>query len=125
MPTVLYIDDDPRIRVVVRRLLEEHGLRVITAESVAEAKQRVTQADPDGLFIDIWLGDETAFEVFTWLQEFHPLLAEHTAFVTGDVSLSPREPVGRSIRALGRPVLAKPFDIEAMVALARSWARAD
>ncbi|HET6679830.1 MAG TPA: response regulator [Gemmatimonadaceae bacterium] len=125
MPTVLYIDDDPRIRAVIRRLLEQYGVQVLTAESVAEAKQRVIQADPDGLFIDIWLGEETAFEVYSWLQQFHPLLAEHTAFVTGDLSRSASGTGGRSVQALGRPVLAKPFDIEEMVALAHAWARAD
>ena len=110
---------------MIRRLLEQHGLHVLTAESIAEAKQRVVQADPDGLFIDIWLGEETAFEVYSWLQQFHPLLAEHTAFVTGDVSRSESGAGERSVQALGRPVLAKPLDIEEMVALAHAWARAD
>jgi CheY-like chemotaxis protein len=75
MPTVLYVDDDPAVRMVVRRQLEYHGLQVYTAEGVREAKERIEQMTPDGLFIDIWLGDGTAFELHAWLQEHHPALA--------------------------------------------------
>jgi CheY-like chemotaxis protein len=38
MPTVLYVDDDPAVRMVVRRQLEYHGLQVYTAEGVREAE---------------------------------------------------------------------------------------
>ena len=72
MPTVLYVDDDPAVRMVVRRQLEYNGLQVYTAEGVREAKERIEQMPPDGLFIDIWLGDGTAFELHAWLQEHHP-----------------------------------------------------
>jgi CheY-like chemotaxis protein len=41
MPTVLYVDDDPAVRMVVRRQLEYHGLQVYTAEGVREAKERI------------------------------------------------------------------------------------
>jgi len=57
------LDDDPAVRMVVRRQLEYNGLRVYTAEGVREAKERIEQMPPDGLFIDIWLGDGTAFWV--------------------------------------------------------------
>jgi DNA-binding NtrC family response regulator len=123
MNTVLYLDDDPMVRHVVRRELEQHGLHVVTAESILEAKERIAHAELDGCFIDIWLGDGTAFDVFAWLQEFHPWLARRTAFVTGDVGSGLGSE--RSLQALGRPVLAKPFDIDQMVQLAHEWARAD
>ena len=37
MPTVLYVDDDPAVRMVVRRQLEYNGLRVYTAEEIGRA----------------------------------------------------------------------------------------
>ena len=118
MATVLYVDDDPAVRTVVRRQLERSGLQVFTAEGVQEAKERVEQLPPDGLFIDIWLGDGTAFELHAWLQEHHPALARRVVFVSGDV---PGDSGGRQVTALGCPVLGKPLDIAAMVRLAGEW----
>ena len=104
MATVLYVDDDPAVRMVVRRQLEHSGLQVYTAEGVREAKERIEREPPDGLFIDIWLGDGTAFELHAWLQEHHPVLARRVVFVSGDV---PGDPGGRTPTALGCPVLGK------------------
>ena len=111
MPTVLYVDDDPAVRMVVRRQLEHNGLQVYTAEGVREAKERIEQMPPDGLFIDIWLGDGTAFELHAWLQEHHPILSRRVVFVSGDV---PASTSGRTPTALGCPVLGKPLDVPAM-----------
>ena len=118
MPIVLYVDDDPAVRMVVRRQLEHCGLQVFTAEGVREAKERIERQAPDGLFIDIWLGDGTAFELHAWLQEHHPVLARRVVFVSGDV---PGDPGGRTPTALGCPVLGKPLDVPAMVRLAQDW----
>jgi CheY-like chemotaxis protein len=118
MPTVLYVDDDPAVRMVVRRQLEASGLQVYTAEGVREAKERIEQMPPDGLFIDIWLGDGTAFELLAWLQEHHPVLSRRVVFVSGDV---PSEMGGRTPTALGCRVLGKPLDVPAMVRIARDW----
>ena len=118
MATVLYVDDDPSLRMVVRRQLENSGLRVYTAEGLREAKERIEQAPPDGLFIDIWLGDGTAFELHAWLQEHHPVLSRRVVFVSGDV---PSNTGGRTHTALGCPVLGKPLDVTAMVRIAQDW----
>lgn len=118
MATVLYVDDDPAVRMVVRRQLEKSGLQVYTAEGVREAKERIEQLPPDGLFIDIWLGDGTAFDLHAWLQEHHPVLARRVVFVSGDV---PGTPGGRAPTALGCPVLGKPLHIPSMVELAKAW----
>jgi len=122
MATVLYVDDDPAVRMVVRRQLERSGLRVYTAEGVREAMERIEQMPPDGLFIDIWLGDGTAFDLHAWLQEHHPLLARRVVFVSGDVpGDAPGDAPGRTPTALGCPVLGKPLNVEAMVRLASGW----
>ena len=68
---------------------------------------------PDGLFIDIWLGDGTAFELHAWLQEHHPALAKRVVFVSGDV---PGDTTGPTPTALGCPVLGKPLDVPAIKA---------
>src|SRR5262245_1606887 len=108
MTTIMYVDDDAMVRTTVRRMLERHGFGVTMAEGVADAKRRLAEQSVDGIFIDIWLGDKTAFDLYAWLQEHQPALAKRAAFVTGDVA----EDVAttKSLSALGCPVLAKPFD---------------
>jgi DNA-binding NtrC family response regulator len=119
MTTIMYVDDDALVRTTARRILEREGISVELAEGVADAKRRLAERAFDGIFIDIWLGDGTAFDLFAWLQEHQPALAKRAAFVTGDVA----EDVAttKSLSALGCPVLAKPFDASAMAKTARSW----
>jgi DNA-binding NtrC family response regulator len=120
MPTIMYVDDDALVRSTVRRMLERQGIGVELAEGIADAKTKLEARPPiDGIFIDIWLGDGTAFELYAWMQEHAPSLTKRAAFVTGDIA----EDVAttKSLTALGVPVFAKPFDAEAMARAARSW----
>ena len=119
MTTVLYVDDEPAVRTIVRRQLEQRGLTVHTAESVAEAKMRLDRDAVDGAFFDLWLGDGTAFDLYAWVQEHHPALSRRIVFVTGDVSHG--DDADRSLTALGRPVFGKPLDFAAMAREASSW----
>ena len=119
MTTVLYVDDEPSVRTVVRRQLEQRGLIVHTAESIAEAKMRLDRDDVDGAFFDLWLGDGTAFDLYAWVQEHHPALSRRIVFVTGDVSDASE--ADRSLTALGRPVFGKPLDFAAMAKEAEGW----
>ena len=118
MLTVLYVDDDPMVRTAVRRQLEQRGLSVLTAESVSEAKGHIERHDVDGACIDIWLGDGTAFDLYAWVQEHHPALAGRVVFVTGDAT---GQNQGKSLRALGRPVLPKPLDMNTLVQIVGEW----
>src|SRR2546430_924164 len=90
MPTIMYVDDDALVRSTVRRMLERQGITVETAEGVGDAERRLAdravERTVDGIFIDIWLGDGTAFDLYAWLQEHQPALAKRAAFVTVDVA---------------------------------------
>jgi two-component system, response regulator RegA len=119
MTLIMYVDDDDLVRSTARRILERQGFLVETADGVADAKRRLAGRSVDGIFIDIWLGDGNAFELYAWLQEHNPTLAAHVAFVTGDVAED--IPTSKSLSALGCPVLAKPFDASAMARTARQW----
>ena len=120
MATVLYVDDDDALRDVVRTWLERSGHVVHLAESVAAAKAHVAAHRLDGAFVDVWLGDGTGFELHGWLESHAPALAKRVVFVTGNI-IEGADDAGRRLRALGRPVLAKPFGLRELDPFVAGW----
>ncbi|MBY6261347.1 response regulator [Azospirillum sp. 412522] len=53
MPTVLVVDDDPAIRLVLRRLLENVGVEVSEAEDGDEAMRLFRASRPDLVICDV------------------------------------------------------------------------
>jgi DNA-binding NtrC family response regulator len=119
MASVLFVDDEESLRRAVRAALGRRGHTVHTARSVARAIRCFEQYEIDGVFVDVWLGEESGFDLLSWLQNHRPKLTKHIVFVTGDVSF--RVADNRKLRALGFLVLGKPFAIEDLDALAISW----
>jgi DNA-binding NtrC family response regulator len=119
MATVLFVDDEESLRRATRAALARHGHTVYTAESVAEAIHCLQLYHIDGIFVDVWLGSESGFDLLSWLQNHRPQLAHRVVFITGDVDLATSD--ARNVRALGLPVLGKPFDIEDLEAHAAVW----
>jgi DNA-binding response OmpR family regulator len=108
MATLLYVDDEALIGKAVARWFARRGHTVHLAVSIATAQQAIMEHVPDALFIDVWLGTESGFELMSWIEDSHPALAERVTFVTGE--LAGEMTTGRVWRTLGRPVLQKPFD---------------
>jgi DNA-binding response OmpR family regulator len=108
MSTLLYVDDEVMIGNAVARWFARRGHTVHVAATIAAAQNAIAQQLPDALFIDVWLGSESGFELMSWIEDSHPALAERVTFVTGE--LAGETPAGRVWRTLGRPVLQKPFD---------------
>jgi DNA-binding response OmpR family regulator len=121
MPMVLFVDDEAPMRRVVQHALSLHGIEVHTAGGLADARAACERHAFDGAIIDVWLDDGSGFELFSWLQEHHPRVARNTLFVTGDIAAN--ADLGRQVRALGRPVLVKPFDFDELEDMIRSFSR--
>jgi DNA-binding NtrC family response regulator len=121
MATVLYVDDDEALRDVVRTWLERSGHVVHVAAGVDAAKEHVAAHRFDGAFVDVWLEDGTGFELHGWLESHVPALAKRVVFVTGNI-IEGADDAGRRLRALGRPVLAKPFALRQLDPIVASWA---
>lgn len=121
MPVVLFVDDEAPMRRVVQHALALHGIEVHTAGGLADARAACERHAFDGAIIDVWLDDGSGFELFSWLQEHHPRVARNTLFVTGDIAVN--ADLGRQVRALGRPVLVKPFDFDELEDIIRSFSR--
>ena len=108
MTTLLYVDDEESIGRAVARWFARRGHTVHVAPSIAEAQRLIGEHSPDVLFIDVWLGRESGFELMSWIEDARPSLAGRVVFVTGE--LADTTGSDRVWRTLGRPVLQKPFD---------------
>jgi len=52
-PTALVVDDSITVRRVTQRLLERHGMRVITAKDGVDAIAKLQEVEPDVILLDI------------------------------------------------------------------------
>lgn len=109
MAIVLYVDDEELIQRAVRAWLVRKGHVVHTASDIAGAQNVLSANAVDGVIIDVWLGNESGFELQSWLDENQPHAARNVVFVTGDII--PSGSLARACDKLGRPVLGKPFDL--------------
>ena len=119
MATVLYVDDERAIGRALHSWLSRRGHTVFTVGSVDEAKKILESSHVDGAFIDIWLGGESGFELFEWIDMHQPDVGANVVFVTGDVI--PDRPVQRILDAYGRRVLIKPFELSELESIVRGW----
>lgn len=119
MATILYVDDEAPIRRALKSWLTRRGHTVFDAGTSDEARVVLQGNTVDGAFIDIWLGEESGFDLFEWIDMNRPGVAEHTVFVTGDIIRDPE--VERSLTALERPVLVKPFELDELERIVKGW----
>jgi len=110
MANLLYVDDEALIGKAVARWFARRDHTVHLAISVSSAQREIGQyrLDLDVVFIDVWLGEESGFELMSWIEDAHPSLAGRVVFVTGELADATRS--DRTWRTLGRPVLQKPFN---------------
>jgi CheY-like chemotaxis protein len=70
--TVLVIDDELSIRVLVRMILEDDGYSVVEAETGEQGLEMIETAAPDLVLLDIRLPDMDGWEVLRRLGTRHP-----------------------------------------------------
>lgn len=62
-PHILIVDDDRRIRDLIKRYLSEHGYRISTAENAAEARAKLAGLAFDLLVIDVMMPGESGLDL--------------------------------------------------------------
>ncbi len=63
VPHILVVDDDDRLRSLLRRYLTEQGFRVTTAGDVAEARSKLRSLAFDLLVLDIMMPGESGLDL--------------------------------------------------------------
>jgi PAS domain S-box-containing protein len=118
---VLVVDDDDDARALVRRLLEEYGVRTTEAESVAVALARVAAEKPDLLVSDISMPGEDGYALLRQLRDAG--LDGDTLPAVALTAFARPEDRTRALSSGFQAHLGKPIDLEslllALVGLAR------
>ena len=101
MLRVMLVDDEPPARRGLRRMLEAHeDVQVLgEAGSLGEAAELVELLSPDGLFLDVELGDGHGFDLLERLER--PLAL---VFVTGHSNYGPKAFEVEAVDYLLKPV---------------------
>lgn len=68
-PHILVVDDDRRIRELIKRYLTENGYRITTAENAAEARARLTNFTFDLLVVDVMMPGESGLDLTASLRQ--------------------------------------------------------
>jgi DNA-binding NtrC family response regulator len=110
---ILFVDDEPSIRLTLPPILEENGFAVTTAASVAEAISRIQAHRFDVLLSDLNVGEDgDGFLVVGAMREAQPNCV--VLILTGYPGFE------SAIHALRHKVddyLVKPADVDSMISL--------
>lgn len=104
---VLYAEDEPDIREVVRFALEDEGFELISCASGREALQQAPNVKPDLILLDVMMPDLDGTTTLSRLRAFPHLATTPVIFMTAKVQAAEIAHY-KSAGALG--VIVKPFD---------------
>ncbi len=68
---ILVIDDDERLRLLLKRFLNKKGYYVITAKDAADAREKLTYFDIDLVILDLMMPGETGLEFAKWFTQYY------------------------------------------------------
>lgn len=69
-PHILVIDDDTRLRELLRKFLTENGFRVTTSADAGEARKMLISLEFDLVVLDVMMPGESGLELTSGLREF-------------------------------------------------------
>ena len=111
--SALVVDDDEMIRALVTHGLQTAGYQVTSADSGADALDRLAVAIPDVIVSDVNMPDMDGFELVRHLRDHDVLRSVPLVFLTS------RSECGDVVSGLGLGAddyLTKPFDLPVLVA---------
>jgi len=106
---ILYIEDNPENRLLVRRVLEAEGYVVFEAVDGPSGLEAATAADPDLILLDISLPEMDGYSLAERFQGMSRLEGVPVLAVTANVMKGDRE---RTLAAGCTGYIAKPIDID-------------
>jgi len=114
--SILVVEDELAINDLCRRVLTGEGFEVDIAVNGQAAQGMVEKKQYDLCMIDIKTPVMNGEELYQWLKEKHPQLANRVIFTTGDVMGGDTQSF---LSQTDRPCLPKPFDSEELKAAVR------
>jgi CheY-like chemotaxis protein len=119
-PRVLVVDDDPVIRSTVAELLIDEGYEVEQAGNGAQALQLVHGSMPAAIVLDLMM---PVLDGWAFVERYRSLPeAGDVPIVVMSATHGLHETAER-LHAMGvRAVMAKPFDVDALIAIVQRYA---
>jgi len=119
MPTVLIVDDEQHIRLLIEQTLEEledEGIRLLTAADGEEALEVVGIHRPELVFLDVMMPKKNGFEVCGAIKHERGLAGTKVVLLTAKGQAVDRE---AGMAAGADRYVTKPFDPDELLAMAR------
>jgi len=111
-PLVLLVDDDERVRELVRVTLELEGYSVSEAGSAEEGMEAIERRKPDLILLDVMMPHVDGWEMLRRIQERYGAGAIPVVMFSGKVDEeSEREAASRGAHGF----VGKPFDLQQLV----------
>jgi two-component system cell cycle response regulator DivK len=105
----MYVEDNPDNRLLVRRVLEAEGYRVIEAEHALTGIELAQAERPDLILMDINLPDMDGFEATVRLRELEGFQDVPILALTANVMKGDRE---KTLEAGCSGYIKKPIDVD-------------
>ncbi len=109
--TILYIEDNPDNRLLVRRVLEAEGYRVVEAEDGMRGIEWLKSEAPDLVLMDINLPEVDGYEVTKRLKQLPSMDKVPVVAMTANVMRGDRE---KTLAAGCDGYIPKPIDIDCL-----------
>lgn len=107
--TILYVEDNPDNRLLVKRILMVEGYNVLEAEDAAQALQLLKAEVPNLILMDINMPDIDGYALTARLREDSHLNGTPIVALTANVMRGDRE---RSLEAGCDGYIQKPIDVD-------------
>jgi two-component system, cell cycle response regulator DivK len=108
---ILYVEDNPENRLLIRRVLTVEGYTVEEAQNAAEALEFVKDQTPDLILMDINMPDMDGYTLTAQLKTFPNLYNVPIIALTANVMRGDRE---RTLAAGCDGYIQKPIDVDAI-----------
>jgi two-component system cell cycle response regulator DivK len=109
---VVHVEDNSDNRLLVRRLLQAYGYKVIDAESAARAREILETLQPDLILMDINMPDMDGYTLTNEIKAMPNLLTVPIVAITANVMKGDRE---RTLSAGCDGYIEKPIDVDRFI----------
>jgi len=109
--TILYVEDNPDNRLLIKRILNAEGYRMLEAATGEEGVSIAGLSIPDMILLDINLPDIDGYEVTRRLRANSALMQVPILAITANVMHGDRE---RTLKAGCNGYISKPIDVDGL-----------
>ncbi|HBY07921.1 MAG TPA: response regulator [Chloroflexi bacterium] len=108
---ILYVEDNPENRLLIRRILEVEGYKVVEAENATKALAFIQENTPDLILMDINMPDVDGYTLTAQMKTYPHLYDVPIIALTANVMKGDRE---RTLAAGCDGYIHKPVDVDTL-----------